>query len=135
MEIGAITHQHYPPRYGEFLALFAGAHYIEAHDVLEALWREDPQHFYKGLIQFAVGLHHWSRKNAKGAGALLSRAENHLRPYEPAYLGLDVAAALAQLVACRREVAVGAEWRPVFLRMLDEDAAGPGVTSRDGPGS
>lgn len=113
----------YPPEYRRFLRLFAEGQYYEGHDVLEELWRQDRQDFYKGLIQFAVGLYHAGRGNRRGARTLLARAQRHLEPYRPVYMGLDVNAALAAIQDCRQAVEGD---RPVPLVTLRPDHGGVG---------
>ena len=66
--------------------------------MLEQLWLETagrPRDFYKGLIQAAVALYHWSRGNQGGAMSLYRSSSRYLRKYRPAYLGLDVDGFLA----------------------------------------
>ncbi len=109
----------YPKAYRRFLALFAAGKYYEGHDVLEEHWRADRQDFYKGLIQFAVGLYHESRGNAKGAARVLERAEGYLRPYGPAHMGLDVEAAVERIAAARRAVRDRTPVPPMLLTSVD----------------
>ncbi|MBI3329111.1 MAG: DUF309 domain-containing protein, partial [Nitrospinae bacterium] len=48
--------------------------FFEYHELLEEHWREaegDPKRFLQGLIQVAVGLHHWQHGNYNGAVILL----------------------------------------------------------------
>ncbi|MGE5590356.1 MAG: DUF309 domain-containing protein [Bacillota bacterium] len=109
----------YPTAYRRFLALFGARRYYEGHDVLEEHWRVDRQDFYKGLIQFAVGLYHASRGNAKGAARLLERAQGYLEPYRPSYLGLDVEAAVERIAAARLAVVRGAPVPRMVLTLVD----------------
>jgi len=125
----------YPPEYRRFLGLFAAGHYYEGHDVLEELWRQDRQDFYKGLIQFAVGLYHAGQGNQHGARALLARAERHLGPYRPVYAGLDVDDALRAIQRCRRAVEAGLPLPPVQLSLRDEALAQEGVADQVQRGS
>jgi hypothetical protein len=79
-----------------------------AHDVLEAAWKAAPpqeRELWRALAQFAVGLTHLQRGNARGAVALLDRSADGIRRWvgvPPA--GLDLvglagwADALAQQV-------------------------------------
>ncbi|HEX2301267.1 MAG TPA: DUF309 domain-containing protein, partial [Pseudonocardiaceae bacterium] len=60
---------------------------FHAHEVLEGVWKstEGPQReLWQGLAQFAVGLTHIQRGNAKGAAALLRRAADRIEPYAAA---------------------------------------------------
>jgi hypothetical protein len=67
---------------------------FHAHEVLEGVWKStDDAHreLWKGLAQFAVGLTHVQRGNARGAAALLRRAADRIGGYAaaPPY-GLDI---------------------------------------------
>ena len=69
-------------RYLEFIHLFNNEHFYEAHEVLEELWLQtsgDRKTFYKGLIQCAVALAHWQRKNPRGMIQVGERAMNALK--------------------------------------------------------
>ncbi|MBC7302188.1 MAG: DUF309 domain-containing protein [Nocardia sp.] len=78
---------------------------FNAHEVLEAAWKNGPvaeRMLWQGLAQYAVGLTHIQRGNAKGAGTLLRRASERLGSY-PANAqqhGVD----LAGLIAHTREL-------------------------------
>jgi hypothetical protein len=53
-----------------------------AHDVLEAAWKAAPpqeRELWRALAQFAVGLTHLQRGNARGAVALLDRSADGIR--------------------------------------------------------
>ncbi len=79
---------------------FNRGNYFESHEIRERIWLEEQgpaRHFYQGLIQAAVALHHLGRGNLRGARKLLARSRASLAPYRPAYLGLDVDAFLAAL--------------------------------------
>lgn len=64
---------------------------FNAHEVLEAAWKGAPvaeRMLWQGLAQYAVGITHIQRGNAKGAGTLLRRAAGRLAAYpaeDPAY--------------------------------------------------
>ena len=68
---------------------------FQAHEVLEAAWKQAPsaeRDLWQGLAQLAVGLTHALRGNAAGAAALLSRGADRLTGYvgvDP--YGVDVA--------------------------------------------
>ncbi|MBE9108758.1 DUF309 domain-containing protein [Nodosilinea sp. LEGE 07298] len=87
------------PRLEEGIALFNQGEYYRCHDVLEAIWMEAntlEKPFYQGILQIAVGLYHLSNLNWQGASILLGEGVNRLRPFEPAYAGVDI----ARLVDC-----------------------------------
>lgn len=79
--------------YREFVRLFDGGKYFEAHEVLEEAWRAaegGDKLFYQGLIQVAVALHHHSRQNASGARTALAAAADKLRKFPGSHRGLDL---------------------------------------------
>ncbi|PSR19844.1 DUF309 domain-containing protein [filamentous cyanobacterium CCP3] len=87
------------PRLEAGIALFNQGEYYRCHDVLEAAWMEAntlEKPFYQGILQIAVGLYHLGNLNWQGASILLGEGVNRLRPFEPAYAGVDV----ARLVDC-----------------------------------
>ena len=87
------------PRLIEGIELFNHRHYFECHEVLERAWLTTEgraRDFYKGLIQAAVAIHHWSRGNRNGALSLFRTSSRYLRQYRPAYLGVDVETFLQQ---------------------------------------
>ena len=62
------------------IRLFNRAAFFEAHEALEDVWRAAPESekkFLQGLIQIAVGLHHYGTGNLVGARSLLGRAARH----------------------------------------------------------
>ncbi|WP_017296727.1 DUF309 domain-containing protein [Nodosilinea nodulosa] len=87
------------PRLEEGIALFNQGEYYRCHDVLESIWMEAntlEKPFYQGILQIAVGLYHLGNHNWQGASILLGEGVNRLRPFEPAYAGVDI----ARLVDC-----------------------------------
>ena len=94
------------PCYLAWFERFNACEYYEAHDVLEALWlrtSDGNRDFFKGLIQIAGAFVHL-RKHAehprhakhaarlRPAARLFLRAKQHLEPYAPRHLWLDVSA-------------------------------------------
>jgi len=78
---------------GKGVDLFNSGEYYACHDVLEAIWMEADtleRPFYQGILQIAVGLYHLGNHNWQGASILLGEGVNRLRPFEPAYAGVDV---------------------------------------------
>lgn len=80
-------------RYWTFLSYFnKHRDYYECHEVMEELWLEDGRSaLLQGLLQAAVGLHHWDNSNRSGAVKLMTAALTKLNEYSNAVLGLDVA--------------------------------------------
>lgn len=89
----------------EFVRLFNAGEFWESHEVLEGPWRDGGSEFYHGLILFASAFVHVDRDNPHGIRAQLRKAERALGPYEPAHLGVDVAAVLECCRDVRRTVA------------------------------
>ncbi|TAJ08076.1 MAG: DUF309 domain-containing protein [Planctomycetota bacterium] len=82
------------------LELFDAGRYHDSHEVLDELWEATSgpdADFYKGLIQAAICLHHWTEGNLEGARKLYTGHRKFLAAYLPAHLGLDVAALLAEM--------------------------------------
>ena len=78
---------------GKGVDLFNSGEYYACHDLLEAIWMEAntlEKPFYQGILQIAVGLYHLGNHNWQGASILLGEGVNRLRPFEPAYAGVDV---------------------------------------------
>lgn len=81
-------------------SLFNAGLFFECHEYMEDAWRaaEEPARtFYHGLVQAAAGCYHLEKGNLHGARTLAGKAVAKLRPYAPAYLGVDVAALLGGL--------------------------------------
>lgn len=69
---------------------------FSAHEVLEARWKDCPEHerdLWQGLAQLCVAMTHAARGNEVGSGRLFERAAGRLEAFaatgHPAY-GLDV---------------------------------------------
>ncbi|MFD4294253.1 DUF309 domain-containing protein [Rhodococcus sp. NPDC058532] len=78
---------------------------FHAHEVLEDAWKSAPEAerpLWQGLAQLAVGFTHLRRGNRVGAGSLLVRGRDRIRPYaaDPPH-GLDIAGLLAWVEAVR----------------------------------
>lgn len=80
--------------------------------MLEVPWRASGSGFYHGLILYASAFVHVKRDNAHGIAAQLRKAEDALRPYEPAYLGIDVRRIRRDAAALRRLVEADAPSSP-----------------------
>ena len=86
------------------------ADFFDAHETWEEIWQEERRpirSFWQGIILLAAGLHHWRAKhNPKGLQIKLASGVERLAPYAPAYLGVDVSAAIADAARLQR-IAVG----------------------------
>ena len=98
-----------PPALHDFIELFNQGQYWQSHEVLEEAWRQNRSGFYQGLILYASAWVHLERGNRHGVEAQFKKAETILRPYCPGYLGLDVAALLANAPSVGRPFRIVAE--------------------------
>ncbi|AZN42216.1 DUF309 domain-containing protein [Paenibacillus albus] len=82
----------YDERFVHFVVLFnVDLDYFECHEVMEELWLEEGRNLlYQGLLQAAVGLHHWRNDNFSGAVKLFNQALQKLEHYPDAEKGLDL---------------------------------------------
>jgi hypothetical protein len=90
--------------YLDGLACFDEGAFFECHELLEEVWLRDAsalRPFFQGLIQLAAAFVHLQRGRHVGLVALLRAAEERLRPFAPATLGVDVAHLLLETTACR----------------------------------
>src|SRR6476620_7685806 len=74
------------------IKFFNDGRYFEAHEAWEDLWRSSRgplRFFYQGLVQAAVGLHHYSRGNRNGAKAQLRKSLEKLEQYPGTFAGVD----------------------------------------------
>jgi uncharacterized protein len=68
------------------VAEFNGGAWFDCHETLEELWIGEPglvRDLYQGLLQVAVGLHHWRDGNYLGAVHLFRKAVQLLRHVAP----------------------------------------------------
>lgn len=82
----------YPELYIAHLYCFnIGRDYYECHEVLEELWLETGRHpLYQGLLQVAVGLHHFRNGNVNGARKLFRKALAKLHAFPDECQGIDL---------------------------------------------
>jgi predicted metal-dependent hydrolase len=83
------------PDFRKGLELFNKAHFFDAHEALEDVWRLVPaDHFsklhFQGLVQVAVAFHHQSTGNLVGARSVLARALRNLRGGEATFPHIDL---------------------------------------------
>jgi predicted metal-dependent hydrolase len=85
------------------LALFNCAHFFDAHEVLEEVWRGLPRdepggrsprqhlrHHVQGMVQLAVAFHHESKNNLVGGRSVLTRALRNLEGADSSFPELDL---------------------------------------------
>jgi predicted metal-dependent hydrolase len=92
------------------IGLFNQAHFFDAHEVLEDVWRPSPRgstrrKHLQGLVQLAVAFHHESRGNFIGARSVLDRAFRNLAGAENSFPQLDFARLRAELADWQRHLA------------------------------
>jgi len=99
------------------LDLFNRAHFFEAHEVLEDVWRALPRDrpsrqrlrlHVQGLIQLAVAFHHYSTGNLVGARSVLARVLRNLNGAERSFPDLDFERLRTELGDWQRHLAGGA---------------------------
>jgi hypothetical protein len=95
------------PKAIEGLHLMNHGEYFEAHEALEAAWKEEPgtlRDLYKGILQAAVVYLHITRRNYPGAVKVYGRSQKWLTKWEGVVLGIDVATLRHDLDAAMAEV-------------------------------
>ncbi len=81
--------------YQRAIASFNHAHFFEAHELFEELWRSAPSAqrlFFQGLVQLSVAFHHYSQGNRIGAESVLRRALQNLASYPEQFGGVELSA-------------------------------------------
>lgn len=92
---------------------------FNAHEVFEAAWKngpDDERTLWQGLAQFAVGITHVQRGNAKGGAALLRRASAQLAGVAEVPYDIDVAGLIQMGTALADDVTEGKAIDPERLR-------------------
>ena len=89
------------------LDLFNRAHFFDAHEVLEDVWRALPRdrplrRHLQGMVQLAVAFHHQSKGNHVGARSVLERALRNLNGADSSFPDLDLDRLRAELAPWRR---------------------------------
>jgi predicted metal-dependent hydrolase len=109
------------------LDLFNRAHFFDAHEVLEDVWRESAhgkprRRHLQGLVQLAVAFHHESRNNLVGARSVLERALRNLAGAEDSFPQLDLDCLRSGLAHWQRHLA-GAGPRPAAPLIIPRSRA------------
>lgn len=121
---------------GEAQRLLDAGRPFQAHEVLEAVWKQSPEperDLWRGLAQLAVGLTHQRRGNAPGAAALLRRGAENVAPWSGAQpYGVEVAQVVAWAQALAADVETGAASYDVPLRLSGTASSGS-ATPSSGP--
>jgi uncharacterized protein len=72
---------------------FNNGEFFEAHEELEAAWKDEPgpiRDLYRGILQVAVACYHLERGNLVGARKMLLRSRQWLTPFPDMVLGIHV---------------------------------------------
>jgi uncharacterized protein len=75
------------------IRLFNQGRYFEAHEALEAAWREETgsiRELYRGILQAAVVYLHITRRNYPGAIKVYQRCRKWLAPWPAVCRGVEV---------------------------------------------
>ncbi len=76
----------------EGITLFNRGEYFECHEVLEEIWRAEPdpvRALYQGILQIGVAFYHLHRENWRGAVKLLDGGTEKVARFTPRCLGVD----------------------------------------------
>jgi len=98
------------------LARFNDGNFFEAHEIWEDAWngtsgpRSD---FYRGLIQMAVALEHYRRRNGLGVRKVFASARQLWAPLPDVYMGLDLRAFEQRMQTALPDVLSAADGTPV----------------------
>jgi predicted metal-dependent hydrolase len=89
------------------LDLFNRAHFFDAHEVLEDVWRALPRdrplrRHLQGMVQLAVAFHHQSKGNHVGARSVLERAMRNISGADSSFPDLDLDRLRAELEIWQR---------------------------------
>ena len=92
-EFAGDCHAPLHPKAVEGLELFNSGHYFEAHEALEAAWREEAgpvRDLYRGILQVAVVYLHITRCNYPGAVKVYRRCQRWLNLWPESCRGVSV---------------------------------------------
>ena len=93
------------------LDLFNRAHFFDAHEALEDVWRSLPRDrpsrrhlrlHVQGMVQLAVAFHHESTGNLVGARSVLERAVRNLNGADSSFPEVDFDRLRAELIPWRK---------------------------------
>lgn len=103
------------PRFNDGVQTFNQRSFFEAHQIWEKIWLDDDsptRDFYKGLIQIALCLHHFTRGNTRGARKLYNSCRRYLNGLRPRHRGVDLDQLMSDLQECCAELAASQEETP-----------------------
>ena len=76
----------------EGITLFNAGEYFECHEILEEIWRAEPdaiRALYQGILQIGVAYYHLHRGNWRGAVKLLDGGIDKVGRFLPVCMGVD----------------------------------------------
>jgi len=88
------------------IQLFDEGHYWEAHEALEAAWKDEPQpvrFLYQGILQAGIIYLQIERGNFQGMAKMAERCKKWLRPWPEHCRGVDVSQLRADVAAAVAE--------------------------------
>lgn len=89
----------------EGINLFNAGEYFECHEVLEDIWRAEPdpvRALYQGILQIGVAFHHLRRDNWRGAVKLLDGGSEKVGRFLPRCMGVETQPLHTSSLACLR---------------------------------
>ena len=101
------------------LIFFNAGRYFEAHEAWEDLWRPTRgplRLYYQGLVQAAVGMHHFGHGNRNGGQAQINKSLAKLEQYPAAFCQIDN----AKLIGDLRRVLEGCGLERIEIQMTAE---------------
>ena len=110
------------PRARDGIALFNHGEYFEAHEALEAAWRDEKdevRNLYRGILQIAVTYLHITRGNYPGAVKVYERSKRWMKDWPDICRGIQVGRLQRDAEKVMAEVArLGADRLGQFDRSL-----------------
>ncbi|MGH2582713.1 MAG: DUF309 domain-containing protein [Anaerolineales bacterium] len=88
------------------IELFDNRHYWEAHEALEAAWKDErgpARHLYKGILQAGVMYLQLERRNFIGMAKMYERCKKWLHPWPDHCRGVDISQLRADVEAAVAE--------------------------------
>ncbi len=116
------------------LVLFNKGQFFEAHEALEAAWRDEKgpiRDMYRAILQVGVGYYHAIRGNYVGAIKMFRRSKPWLAPFPDTCRGVDLAAFRRDFSAAESKIK---ELGPDRIRYFDPSILKPVIFQLD-PGN
>lgn len=101
---------------------FNGKNYFEAHSAWEAIWLHagEEKKFLQGLIQIAVGYHHYFHENKQGCLMLLERGAGYISAYPESYFGIDSVKFINEIRDTIRKISNDEKFMVPEIRWMNE---------------